>query len=96
MGYYETKVMVMVSEEEACAIETDTRKQYGSKLWKMERKMRITASAVGSIAKMRQTTKLGKKFESILYSIFRGTVATRYGPEMESEARKDYIHYQMR
>ena len=94
MGYYETKVMV--SEEEACAIERDTREQYGSELWKMERKMRITASAVGSIAKMRQTTKRGKKVESILYSTFKGTVATRYGTEMESEARKDYIHYQTR
>ena len=57
--------------------------------------MRIIASAVGSIAKMRQTTKCGKKL-SILYSTFKGTVATRYGPEMESEARKDYIHHQMR
>ena len=43
MGCYETKVMV--SEEEACAIERDTREQHGSELWKMERKMRITASS---------------------------------------------------
>ena len=45
---------------------------------------------------MRQTTKRGKKVESILYSTFKGTVATRHGIEMESEARKDYVHYQMK
>ena len=49
VGYYETKVLV--SEEEACAIKRDTLEQHGSELWKMERKMRITAFAVGSITK---------------------------------------------
>ena len=93
-GYYETKVMV--SEEEACAIEKETREQHGSELWKIERKKRITASVVGDIAKMKQTTKRGKKVESILYSTFKGTMATRYGIEMESEARKQYIAYQIR
>ena len=58
-GYYETKVII--SEEEASAIERETREQHGSELWRTERKKRITASVVGSITKMKQTTKHGKK-----------------------------------
>ena len=39
---------------------------------------------------------MAKKVEPILYSTFKGTAATRYGVEMESEARKQYIDYQTR
>ena len=41
---------------------------------------------------MRQTTKHEKIIKSILYSTFKGTAATRFSIEKESEARKDYIH----
>ena len=36
--------------------------------------MRITASCVGGIAKMRKTTKRSKKVEELLYSTFRATI----------------------
>ena len=60
-----------------------------------EREKRITASRVGGIAKMRKTTKRGKKVDQLLYSTFRGNEATRYGQEMEEQTRKDYeVHQQ--
>ena len=77
-------------------IERDTRQQNGSELWVIERKKRKTASVVGSVAKMKQSTKRAKKMESMLYSKFRGTAATRYGVEMENEARRDYVTHQLK
>ena len=65
-----------------------------SELWTNERKKRLTASVVGSILKMKATTRKGKKVESLLYSKFYGNRATMYGIEMEPEARNDYVKYQ--
>ena len=48
-----------------------------------ERRKRITASNVGSIAKMRKTTKRCNKVKSLLYSSFRGNQATQYGVDNE-------------
>ena len=45
----------------------------------VERRKRLTASNVGSIAKMRKTTKRSNKVKGLLYSSFRGNVATLYG-----------------
>ena len=59
-----------------------------------EREKRITASRVGSIAKMRKTTKRSKKVKEMLYSIFRGNQATRYGQVMEDQTRQQYENYQ--
>ena len=81
--------------EEAVIIECNTRQQSENEEWMKERKMRITASCVGGIAKMRKTTKRSKKVEELLYSTFRGNEATRYGQEMEEQTRKDYeVHQQ--
>lgn len=93
-GYYQTKVKA--TEDEVKSIEKDTQEQHSSSLWYNERKKRITASVAGSISKMKKTTKRGKKVETLLYSTFKGSRATRYGTEMEKEARKDYIAYQIR
>ncbi len=56
-----------------------------------ERRKRLTASNVGSIAKMRKTTKRSSKVQSLLYSSFRGNQATRYGSANEDSARQQYI-----
>ena len=59
-----------------------------------ERHLRLTASTVGSISKMQRKTKRAKKVETLLYSKFKGSDATRYGSLMEEPARQDYIKFQ--
>ena len=91
MGFYETK-MVVTPETVNC-IERHTLDQADNELWMVERRKRITASKVGSISKMRQMTKRSKKVEVILYSNFRGSVATRYGLDKEETTRHQYKTY---
>ncbi len=57
--------------------------------WMMERRKRITASRVGSIAKMKKTTKRSKKVQTLIYNNFKGNNATRYGIAKEEETRQD-------
>ena len=65
-----------------------------SEVWFAECRKRLTASTVGSIAKMRATTKRAKRVESLLYSKFRGNTATHYGQVMEDRAKLRYQTYQ--
>ena len=88
------KAQVAVTKQEAVAIEEATRGQAGSDVWKKERMKRITASKVGSIAKMKKTTKRSNRVKEMLYHTFHGNEATRYGILMEDVARMDYITYQ--
>jgi len=39
---------------------------------------------------MRKTTKRSKKVKEILYSTFRGNLATAYGSKMEETSREEY------
>ena len=55
---------------------------------------RITVSKVGSIAKMKKTTKSSNRVKEMLYHTFHGNEATRYGILMEDVAQMDYITYQ--
>ena len=91
-SYYSTKVVV--SQEEAHDIEMDTKEQSYCDLWKAERLKRITASKVGTIAKMLKKTKRGNTVKQMLYTTFRGNEATRYGARMEDTTRQDYLAYQ--
>jgi len=93
-SFYETKVVI--SEEGRKEIERSTRGQAESEQWMVERRKRLTASKVGSIAKMRKTTKRSSKVQNLLYSSFRGNEATRYGVATEEKARQDYITYLQR
>ena len=81
--FYNSKVAI--TEEKAKLIERQTRNKADDELWKSERRRRITASVVGSVAKMKASTKRSKKVAALLYSSFRGNVATCYGLTMESE-----------
>ena len=47
----------MVTKEEAEDLEGDAREQNESELWMTERRKRLTASRIGSVAKMKRTTK---------------------------------------
>ena len=67
--FYTTKVAV--TAEEANEIEQETKGQHASDSWEREWRIRITASKVGTLAKMRKTTKQSKKVEEILHSKFK-------------------------
>ena len=84
---------MVIPEDEAKEIETNTWNQADSELWITERQKRRTASRVGNIAKMRKTTKPRTKVKNILYITFRGNNATRYGIANEDKARQEYITY---
>ena len=92
-GFYKTKVTV--TQQETDDIEVHTREQGDSDLWKKERRKRLTASTVGGICKLRKTTKRAKKVQTLLYSLFRGTTATRYGTDNEDVARHKYVQHQL-
>ena len=81
-SFYETQVVV--TDEEAVFIAQQTKEQVDSEVWFAERRKRLTAYIVGSIAKLkfRATTKRAKRVESLLYSKFRGNAATHYGQAM--------------
>ena len=90
--FYQTKVVV--NQEQTCQIEVLTRSQRDTEMWMEERRKRITASNVGSVAKMKASTKRAKKVEQLLYSRFTGSKATRYGCTMEEVALREYTAYQ--
>ena len=52
---------MVITEERRREIERSTRGQAESEQWMVERRKRLTASKVGSIAKMRKTTKRSSK-----------------------------------
>ena len=43
---------------------------------------------------MRKTTKRSKKVEKLVYSRFKGNIATQYGTQMENVARECYTKFQ--
>ena len=90
--FYKTKVAI--TGDKAKEIELKTRQQSNSVQWLAERRMRITASTTGSIAKMRATTKKAKKVKELLYNTFRGNQATQYGLAKEEETTIQYTTYQ--
>ena len=53
----------------------------------------MTASIIGSIVKMRASTKGSKKVQQLLYNSFRGNAAIQYGTQMEELARQKYQTY---
>ena len=90
--FYQTKVVV--AQEEAANLEKCTQGQTKSEKWSSERRKRLTASKIGSIAKMKATTKRSKKVKELLYSTFHGNVATSYGMKMEEITQQEYITHQ--
>ena len=89
-----SKTQVELTQEKADIIEQETREQSASDLWIKERSKRITASRIGSIAKMRKTTRRSEKVEELLYSRFKGNRATLYGPSKKDTTKQQYITYQ--
>ena len=95
-NYYEAHVQV--NESSANEIEQSTRQQgkgdwSTEQIWQCERHKRLTASQVGGIIKMRNTTKRANKVKQMLYSNFKGNKHTAYGLENEDSASQAYTTY---
>ena len=86
---------VVVSVDEARAIEIQTVTQSSSDLWREERRKRLTASNCGKIAKMTQKT-MANKVKELLYSTFKGNKnkATERGKMQECNTREAHVRYQ--
>lgn len=72
-------------------LQQNTVGQSENKLWAVERRKRLTASNFGQICKLRKTTSVAGLLKSLLYSQFKGTLATNYGREKEDEAIQQFI-----
>ena len=95
-NYYEAHVQV--NESSANEIKQSTRQQgkgdwSTEQIWQCERHKRLTASQVGGIIKMRNTTKRANKVKQMLYSNFKGNKHTAYGLENEDSASQAYTTY---
>ena len=83
----------MVSCDEAEQIERDTRGQSESSLWYHHRRIRITASNFGMIAKRKATTPVANAVKILLYTRSANTKAKRCGLNHEDDARQAYLQY---
>ena len=91
--FYDTQVKA--DEQKVEEVQVLTRNQGSDEnsahVWLAERRKRITASAVGRIAKRRPKTKVANAVKQHLYTSFRGCAATRWGNLQEPRARSKYI-----
>ena len=60
-------------------------------VWLAERRKRITSSNVGSISKMRTTTKVNSTVKKLRYSKFEGNTATKWGILQEESTNSKYL-----
>ena len=93
VSFYKTKVVV--TEQRAKQLELLTM-QHGCdeaaySIWRAERRLRITASIAGTIAKRRPSTQVGSTVHNMLYSKFTGNQATRWGLSQEKATAEEYI-----
>jgi len=90
--YY--RANVMINETKARSIQLTTTKHSSDSrslaLWNEERRLRVTSSNVGTIARRRSTTKVGPLVHQLLYSSFKGNKATSWGLLQEEDTEKQY------
>ena len=84
---------IAVNRAEAAKIEKDTRNQSDSGIWYHHRRIRLTASNFGMIAKRRPTTPIANAVKTLLYTKGANTKAMRWGRTHEDDARQSYIKY---
>ena len=84
---------VHVSPQQRSYIEQHTQRQSEDSLWHHQRRLRLTASNFGRVAKRRPTTPVGNLVKSLLYSKRFSTEATRWGTNHEDEAKQQYLEY---
>ena len=62
-------------------------------LWKTHRRMHITSSNMGKIAKRRASTLVGRLVHQLLYSTFQGNKATAWGLSQEEASSQHYLNW---
>ncbi|KAL5238891.1 hypothetical protein ACI65C_006301 [Semiaphis heraclei] len=75
---------------EIVELERRTIGQQNNSDWQTYRKSRLTASNFGKVCKLRPSTSRVNAVKSILYDIFQGNSATRYGIENEPMAKRNF------
>lgn len=80
-----------VSRSERERIERATLDQSTEALWFEQRKCRLTASNLGTVARRRQTTTVGKLVKNLLYDTLREARSLQWGREHEPDARQAYL-----
>ena len=66
-----------LTNEEIKLLKRSTINQSQSDEWRRQRKMRLTASNFGKVARLRSTTSRENTVKFILYDLFRGNAATK-------------------
>ena len=89
--YYEREVVV--TKEKATDIETKTRGQSECNLWYYHRRLRLTASNFGKVAKRRKKTPVANLVKSLLYTKAIDSKELRWGRTHEVDAQKEYQLY---
>lgn len=82
---------INISSEEISRIESKTKEQSQSKLWKQERKKRLTSSNFGYVVKRNPKIKVGPLVKNILHSEFKGNNFTKLGLEKEDVTITEYV-----
>ena len=82
---------ISVTLTEATEMEQMTRKQAESQLWYQQRRLRLTASSFGKVAKRRDTTPVANLVKNLLYRKAMDVASLRWGKTHEEDARQAYI-----
>ncbi|XP_060878263.1 uncharacterized protein LOC132950736 [Metopolophium dirhodum] len=78
-----------LTNEEIKLLERSTINQSQIDEWRRQRKMRLTASNFGKVARLRSTTSRENTVKFILYDLFRGNAATKYGIQNKPLAKNN-------
>ena len=84
---------IAVNSAEAERIERETRGQCDSGIWYHHRRIRLTASNFGIVAKRRKTTPVANTVKNLLYTRNIDTKAIRWGRTHEDDARFEYLQF---
>ena len=91
--YYSRQIKV--TEAAAADITLRTNEQGGNSnskaIWHEHRRIRVTASNVGKIAKRRPTTKVKSVVQQLIAPKFHGNEATRWGTVQEDACNEQYL-----
>ena len=82
---------IQVSDHEIEKIERETRSQADNPLWYHHRRLRLTASNFGMVAKRRAKTPVAKAVKNLLYTRSMDSKAMRWGRVHEDDARQEYV-----